>query len=554
MTMKPSYNIIFLTGLSGTGKSTVGKILAQKLEANFRDTDLEIQKKTGMKISDIFRKKGEKFFRFVESEVVRDVIEDAKRERTIVSLGGGAVTSPDNLHEIRKNGIIVNLRGNPETLAKRVSESGEERPLLEGGDMKEKLSHLLRVRKKWYSMADIFVDTDGKSPEHVADEIIREIERLRDISVVRVNLAERSYDILIGAGLIKSDYVAHKCKNAFEGAKKTFIATSRRIYELSYGDSQVGETLKDFFSGFGVKAIEFFLPEGETTKDIFYATVLWEKLAENDLKKNDFICLLGGGVVGDLGGFVASTWLRGIKYVNIPTTLLSQVDSAIGGKTGVNTKKAKNMVGTIYQPSLVLCDVNFTATLPEQEFLSGLGEVLKYAVSMSEELFNFLVERKNDVLARDTYVLREMISQCASLKAEVVSADEREELGLRMILNFGHTVAHAVESSMSYSIPHGIAVSFGILAETKIADLITGGNLYRDVEEFVRGFGLGSPPAQLNTEKFFDSMKLDKKTRGDKINFVLLEKVGRSRVVPLNISEFMKVAENALKELGLIHG
>ncbi len=217
------------------------------------------------------------------------------------------------------------------------------------------------------------------------------------------------------------------------------------------------------------------------------------------------------------------------------------------------------MIGTIYQPSLVICDTLFVSTLPQREFMSGMGEVLKYAISLDSELYRYILKNKDSILTRsdDEEILSHVIFRCGCIKADIVSSDENEETGLRMLLNFGHTVGHAIEASLGYSIPHGFAVALGMIAEAKISDIFQGKKIGDEVESFIRDFGLGHisdlPSGGIGSRiasAFFDilsSMRLDKKTRGDHINVIFLDDIGKSHVESVKIEDFVKVASGVLK-------
>jgi|UPI0004A4DB95 3-dehydroquinate synthetase len=548
---------IFITGPSGSGKTTVGKILAQKLGYEFLDTDEIIKQITGKEIKDIFLQDGEEYFRFLETKVIREVVQ--KEGNFVVSLGGGAIVNPQNLHTIRNNGLVINLLGKPEKLSERIKGNLEERPLLKGSSPEEKLKQLISQREKWYKINDFYVDTTEKNPYEVAEEILNFLKLTSLVDFVRVNLAERSYDIIVGYKIFDSldvlNYLSAKLKRIFPQARKTVILSFNSIKDLMYSDERrTGEAILDFLSKLGFETFELNLPEGESTKDVFYAIYTWNYFSDLDIKKSDFLSLLGGGVIGDLGGFIAACWLRGIGYINIPTTLLSQVDSSIGGKTGVNTLKAKNIIGVIYQPSAVISDIKFVETLPDLEFLSGMGEVIKYALSLSYELYEFLLKNKQNILKRDPEHLKNIVSLSSSLKAKIVSEDEKEESGLRMILNTGHTIGHAIESSLGFSIPHGLAVALGLVAESKISFAISGNSKVYDAakqifNEFFSGVDWSNFKKNIDRQKFFSSMKLDKKTRGNKLKFPVLVDVGKTEIYDIEIDEFQKLSEYALEDL-----
>lgn len=547
---------IFIVGAPGAGKTTAAKELAKKINSEFIDTDELIEKQEGKTIPEIFEEKGEKYFRNLENQVIDKIVNSSEKEKIVVALGGGAITNPENLHKIREKGIVICLYAEPEEILKRIPKGS--RPLLKGDNPLEKIKKILEEREKWYRISDFYIDTTNIPKEETIKQIIDFLKIAEKIHFSRVNLAERSYDVIVGENLFQDEnlreFLRKKLKMILKGAKKTFLISTSSIKEVPYGEENLGKVVSRFLSeNFELHSVN--LPDGENTKDAFYAIFLWNFLADKDIKKNDFLTILGGGVLGDLGGFVAGTYLRGINYINIPTTLLAQVDSSIGGKTGINTSLAKNMVGIIHQPSIVISDISILKTLPEEDFLSGLGEVLKYSVSLEKELLEFLMSRRKEIFERDSQTLKYIVSKCADIKSKIVSEDEKEEKKTRMLLNFGHTIGHALESALNFSIPHGFAVSVGILVETKISDMILSKNLFPQCIEIFRQFF--NEKAQIilkkleniNSEKFFSSMKLDKKTRGDEINFTLLEEFGKSKIEKIKIEEFESVVRSVLGEV-----
>lgn len=560
MSTKFAFNMraekIFIVGAPGAGKTTAAKELAKKINSEFIDTDELIEKQEGKTIPEIFEEKGEKYFRNLENQVIQRIVDLPEKEKIVVSLGGGAITNPENLHKIREKGIVICLYAEPEEILKRIPKNS--RPLLKGDNPLEKIKKILEEREKWYRISDFYIDTTNIPKEETIKQIIDFLKIAEKLHFSRVNLAERSYDVIVGENLFQDEnlreFLKRKLKNTLKSAKKTFLITTSSIKEVPYGEENLGKVVSGFLSeNFELYSVN--LPDGENTKDAFYAIFLWNFLADKDIKKNDFLSILGGGVLGDLGGFVAATYLRGISYINIPTTLLAQVDSSIGGKTGINTSLAKNMVGIIHQPAIVISDISILKTLPEEDFLSGLGEVMKYAVSLKKELLEFLISKRKEIFERDLQTLKHIVSRCADIKAKIVSEDEKEEKKTRMLLNFGHTIGHALESALNFSIPHGFAVSIGILAETKISDIIMSKNLFPQCLEIFRQFFNEKTQVilkrleNINTEKFFSSMKLDKKTRGDEINFTLLEEFGKSKIEKIKIEDFESVVRSVLGEV-----
>jgi len=341
--------------------------------------------------------------------------------------------------------------------------------------------------------------------------------------IVKVPLGSRSYAIKVGGGLLSR-----------LGAECAQLKLGRRCAVIT--DSNVGKhfakaALKSLAAS-GFEPVLISVPAGEKSKRIAVVEECYDQLAAHRLERKSFIVALGGGVVGDLAGFVAATYLRGMPFVQVPTTLLAQVDSSVGGKTGVNLKAGKNLAGAFYQPQLVLCDLDALKTLPKREYISGLGEVFKYGIIYDAILFAQLERNLPKLLQRDAATLADVIARCCEIKAAVVGQDETES-GLRAILNFGHTIGHAVENSSGYGkFLHGEAISIGQVAAAKLSQKILGlpAGEVEQIEKLLVHAGL-PVKIKLNLaqrQKLFAAMKLDKKTSGGEIKFVLAEKIGRA--------------------------
>jgi len=300
-------------------------------------------------------------------------------------------------------------------------------------------------------------------------------------------------------------------------------------------DARVGrrfaQAALDSLSAAGFQPVMITVPAGETSKRLAMVERCQNQLAAHRLERKSFIVALGGGVVGDLAGFVAATYLRGVPFVQVPTTLLAQVDSSVGGKTGVNLKAGKNLVGAFYQPRLVLCDLDTLATLPRREYVSGLAEVIKYGIIYDAALFARLEKQLPQLLRRAPGVLTSVIARCCEIKAEVVGQDETES-GLRAILNFGHTIGHAIENSSGYGkFLHGEAISMGQVAAARLSQRLLGmpeADVTR-VRELLAGCGLpvGMKLSPVHRRKLLRAMQLDKKVTDGEIKFVLAEKLGK---------------------------
>ena len=340
--------------------------------------------------------------------------------------------------------------------------------------------------------------------------------------IVKVPLGNRSYAIKIGAGLLSR--LGNECVRLKLGNRCAIIT-----------DTNVGRRCArpafDSLAKAGFSPSLIILSPGEATKHPKSASVCYDRLAEHRLERQSFIVALGGGVVGDLAGFVAATYLRGITFVQVPTTLLAQVDSSVGGKVGVNLKAGKNLVGAFYQPRLVLCDLDTLRTLPEREYRAGLAEVIKYGIIYDAALFTLIERDLLKLLRRNRKTLAAVVARCCEIKAEVVAQDETES-GRRAILNFGHTIGHALEASSHYGkYLHGEAIAIGQVAAAKLSARVLG-LAAREVERISDLFERADLPtgANLNArqrQRLLAAMRLDKKVSGGEITFVLAKKIGR---------------------------
>src|SRR4030043_2302044 len=346
----------------------------------------------------------------------------------------------------------------------------------------------------------------------------------KKIETIRVDLGERSYDIAIGSNMLRSIGTS---LNPFDFSPKVAIVSNTTVHPL-YGDV-VSNSLKK--AGFDVLTV--IIPDGEEYKDLLRVEHIYNELLKAKLDRSSSLVALGGGVIGDITGFAASTYMRGISYIQVPTTLLAQVDSSVGGKTGVNHKLGKNMIGTFWQPRLVWIDVKTLNTLQKREFLAGVAEVIKYGGIWDEELFYFLEKNRTRILNLDRDVLMYVIKRSCEIKAEVVSKDEREA-GLRSILNFGHTIGHAIETVTGYrKYLHGEAVAGGMYLEAKLAsmlDLINNKEVVR-IKALIDSYSLPSEkPQDIDVGHILSAMELDKKAVAGKLKFILPEKIGKVRI------------------------
>lgn len=339
---------------------------------------------------------------------------------------------------------------------------------------------------------------------------------------VKVPLGDRTYSILIGQGLLPR--LGAACARLKLGQRCVVISDANVAPRFA---APALQSLKA--AGFDATLVT--VPAGETAKSLKTVGFCYDQLARHRLERKSFIVALGGGVVGDLAGFVAATYLRGIPFVQVPTTLLAQVDSSVGGKTGVNLKAGKNLVGAFYQPRLVLCDLDTLRSLPAREFRAGLAEVIKYGVIYDAPFFRRLERDMPKLLKQEPSALGAVVARCCQIKADVVGQDETES-GLRAILNFGHTIGHAIENSAGYGkFLHGEAISIGMVAAGVISAVLTG-LPKADAVRLNSLLGAAGLPTAIRLSpgqraRLFEAMKLDKKVSGGEIKFVLAERIGK---------------------------
>ena len=502
--------MIVLVGFMGAGKSTVGRLLAAELNADFIDADAAIESRAGMPVRDIFAANGEQEFRSMERRVVGELLAGDSR---VLALGGGALEDPGTRTVLEESdATIVYLEVDHDEALRRVG-NDVGRPLLRRPD----LDSLHRRRRATYdAAAHITVDTTTRSPEEVVRAITNSLGQAKpEQRSIRVEVGPRPYDVIVGAGAL------HRLSEAKagEGAEKAFLITHAELLPSA-------ERAADLLQARGLRTVVLDVPAGETAKSLDVIGQLYDRLGKEAAHRRDLVVGVGGGVITDIAGFVASTFNRGMPVVHIPTSLLGQVDAAIGGKTGINIDHGKNLVGTYYQPALVICDVDLLATLPEREMRAGLGEVVKYGFIADPGLLELIGAHANEIVAADRAILSRIVARSVEIKAEVVAADEREE-GRRATLNYGHTFAHAIEQTVGYGrIRHGEAVAVGMMAAAHLGHVL--GRFDEPVVEAHRQVldAVGLPvSASLDIDALERAWVRDKKYEHG-VRFVLLKAIG----------------------------
>jgi shikimate kinase / 3-dehydroquinate synthase len=540
---RPSGNII-LVGMMGSGKTTVGRLLAKQLGKTFIDSDEEILKRTGVTIQHIFDVEGEAGFRQREASIVQELLQ---RNDLVLATGGGAVLDAHNRSMMRENGTVVYLKSGVHDLWQRTRHD-RSRPLLQTADPRAKLHELFEQRNPLYTeTADIVMHTGKQNVQVLLSALQRKLnashsatKNLDTMQTLKVGLAERSYPIHIGSGLLnRADLIL-----PFLQHKRVAIVSNTTVAPLYLG------ALSKMLESNGVRVVSIILPDGEQYKNSETLNLIYDALLTHRCERNTPLIALGGGVIGDMTGYAAATYLRGVPFIQIPTTLLSQVDSSVGGKTGINHPLGKNMIGAFYQPQLVLADIATLNTLPDQELRAGLAEVIKYGLIRDLPFLEWLEANMEKLLARDVGALQYAIARSCENKAEVVGNDERES-GERALLNLGHTFGHAIENGMGYGAwLHGEAVAAGTIMAADLSQRmgwISEQDVVRIRQLFERA-GLPVVAPHLGVEQYLQLMGLDKKVVNGQIRFVLLKALGHAVISSAVPAELLHLTLEACSE------
>jgi 3-dehydroquinate synthase len=504
----------FLYGPPGVGKSTLGKAFAAALELDFFDLDEQITAAAGTDIPSIFASHGEDRFREMEGQALRSI---AENQRCVIALGGGALLSRENRNYADLIGRVVCLQANTNTLVRRLEYESGARPLL-GADpgWRDRLIALVDKRRDHYASFSRRLDTSHMEPA----EALRQLEVV--LGSFRVSGMGQAYDVRVLPGGLDHLGGAIATRN-FKGP--VAIVCDQNIFDLYARRAE--NALKD--AGFSVRVCV--IPAGEENKNINTVNSLWSQYLQTGLERGSTVVALGGGVVGDLAGFAAATYLRGLRWVAVPTSLLAMVDASLGGKTGFDLPEGKNLVGSFHPPSLVLADPKLLVSLPEGELRSGMAEVIKHGIIADPALFMRCAGGWDSVRGPDATQpdWDETVRRAMAVKIRVIQDDPYEQ-NIRATLNLGHTLGHAIEAASGYHLRHGEAVAIGTVAIARIAAL-EGYCTPELAEEFVRVFqALHLPveiPPGLNRQAFHTALYADKKRAGGKIRFAIPYHVGR---------------------------
>ncbi len=516
---------IVLVGLMGAGKTSIGRRLAARLGLPFHDADAEIELAAGCTIAELFERFGEPEFRAGERRVIRRLL--TVGGPIVLATGGGAFMDPLTRAAIRADAASVWLRCPLPTLVRRVS-TRQHRPLLRDADPAEVMTALMAKRHPVYAESDLVVDCGDESPDHTTSSVLRALLEWHPPRRLSVALSTARYDVVVGEGLL-----------ARAGGLLAPVLPQKRVVVVT--DSVVAElhlaTLMAGLSEAGIAARSIVVPAGESAKSLDGYAALVDEILQAGVERQTAIVALGGGVVGDLAGFAAASVLRGLPFIQIPTTLLAQVDSSVGGKTGINTRQGKNLLGAFHQPRMVLADTATLATLPRRELLAGYAEIAKAGLIADAALFAWCEANGTAIVGGNRERQAEAVMRACAFKARVVGDDEREEKPNdgRALLNLGHTFGHALEAELGYgTILHGEAVAIGIglafrlsvrLGHCHAADAAR-------VVGHIESVGLPAELAHLNRRlsaaNLIAHMRRDKKMRDGALHFVLTHGIGQA--------------------------
>lgn len=498
---------LVLTGFMATGKSSAGRAAAQRLGRPFIDMDAVLVERLGAPIADVFARYGEAHFRQAEGALCRELSSPAG---AVIATGGGTIVSVENRLALSRGGLLVCLTCSPQEALRRIGDPAS-RPMLNGGDPAARLSALLAERAPAYDAVPRQIDTSGLTVEQIVDRVVALYERDSHEQRLPVQHDRGAYDIVLGDGVLG------RCGELLRerGVRGQVAVVTNTVVGQLWAERVVGS-----LEAAGLRARVLQIADGEQAKTLATIAGLYDQLAEMGLERGDVVLGLGGGVVGDMAGFAAATYLRGVPYVQAPTTVLAMVDSSVGGKTGVDHARGKNLIGAFKQPIAVLADTAALLTLPTAERRAGLAEVIKHGLIAAHDILEH-VEGEN---ALD---LPWLIERAVMVKIGVVQEDPYEQ-GRRAELNLGHTFGHALEVLSGYRLRHGEAVSIGMVIACRLAARLglCAPELATRMEDVLRKVGLPVRHAGHAPEAIWAAMASDKKRKDGRLRFVLPRRVG----------------------------
>ncbi len=504
----PADKNIVITGFMGTGKTTVGRLLAQRLGRPFYDMDEQIEAHFGKPIPRIFAEDGEPAFRVAEAQVC-DAF--AQQQGAVISTGGGALVNPGNRQRLAESGILICLTATVETILARVDQTGD-RPLLasDRDELRQRVRHLLHERRHAYAAIAHQVDTSGRSPDAIVDDILLALQSETEspgMTRIPVREPEGIYDICIADTLLEQSGRLMQRRGLRPGP--VAIVSNPEIAE------HLAARLTTGLAAAGYEPTVCLVPEGEQHKTLASIASLYDQFVAARIDRKSAVIALGGGVIGDMAGFAAATFLRGLPFVQVPTSLLAMVDSSVGGKTGVDLPQGKNLVGAFKQPRLVIIDPTVLASLPGTEVRAGLAEIIKHGILGHADLFCQLEEHGPTSIAQ-------MVADAVRVKVRVVEEDPYEQ-GVRATLNLGHTFGHAIELVSGFKVRHGEGVALGLIASANMAVALErcSPQLAQRIAQVIERVGLPTAITGYSQEAVLNAMQTDKKRAGKTLRFII---------------------------------
>lgn len=526
---------LYLSGPMGAGKSSVGALVAQQLKCPFIDLDREMERTSGQPISGLFASRGEAAFREMEAQLVRMI---SAGEHSVIALGGGTVERASTRHFLLEHGVVITLRASAEELTRRVTRDGlPARPLL-GTTPHAVIEGLLARRQDAYAECDGVVETGARALADIAEEVVNLFAARRDALIVPLGCA--SYPVILGEGVAAR--LSRELARLSPPVTQVLVVT----------DENVAERALRWTQDLSMPVTHVVLEPGESQKTITAVEAIWDAALAARMDRDACVLAIGGGVVGDLAGFAAATLLRGVRLVQMPTTLLAMVDSSTGGKTGFDRAQGKNLIGAFWQPSFVLADSEALSTLPSREVRAGLAEVVKTAW-IEGEADVALLERDAHLLvqpfgAHVAHAFTSAIQRSVRTKARIVSEDPHER-GARRLLNLGHTFGHALESASKYNLLHGEAVALGLVLAaqcTRALGFIEDASHEARLVALMRALQLPLEAPKLDAEEACSFLRSDKKNAGTALRFVRCEAPGACQVTQVARESLERFLENAL--------
>ncbi|MFD4236838.1 3-dehydroquinate synthase [Streptomyces sp. NPDC058542] len=524
--------LVVLVGPMGVGKSTVGELLAARLGTTYRDTDADVVAEAGKPIAEIFYDEGEEHFRALERRAVEAAVAG---HPGVLALGGGAVLDAAT-RKLLAGRPVAYLSMDVDEAVRRVG-LGAARPLL-AVNPRRQWRELMDARRPLYEeVARTVVATDEHTPEEVAQAIIDALELPEGQAapgVESTGMTQQGPTRIQVAGSAGSDPYEVLVGHQLLGELPQLIGDRARRVAVLHPEAlaETGEAVRQDLAEQGYEAIAVQLPNAEEAKTVEVAAYCWKALGQTGFTRTDVIVGIGGGATTDVAGFVAASWLRGVRWIAIPTTVLGMVDAAVGGKTGINTAEGKNLVGAFHPPAGVLCDLAALDSLPVHDYVSGMAEIIKAGFIADPVILDLVEADPEGARTPAGPHTAELIERSIRVKAEVVSSDLKES-GLREILNYGHTLAHAIEKNERYKWRHGAAVSIGMVFAAELGRLA--GRLDDATADRHRSVlaSVGLPLAYRGDQwpKLLENMKVDKKSRGDLLRFIVLDGIGRPTVL-----------------------